>query len=211
MTGSLPDGMRCTLWDRAADGGGPGGGGGTVTMGSHLTCDEDRDLADVGVAIAGVDAALRAAGGMPWDASESFLVGIWRVRGWECPGMTRCIIPGRADCVCESIEMPLCSGSLLRLSEGSPNRRSRDGPLPPGGGGKDVFAAGCSATCRCGGGGAGRPAGGLGVCPWSKTMLAGRPPLRGGEYGGGGSGEPSKRQYRLNLQQAGCPTLRIPE
>jgi len=45
-------------------------------MGSQRICDEERDLADVGVAMAGVDAALRAPGAMPWEASESVLVGI---------------------------------------------------------------------------------------------------------------------------------------
>jgi hypothetical protein len=62
MTGSLPDCIRWTLWDRADDGGGPGGGGGMGMAGSHLTCDEDRDLADVGVEAAGVETARRAPG-----------------------------------------------------------------------------------------------------------------------------------------------------
>lgn len=71
--GSLPVGNRCILWDRLEDGGGPGGGGGTGMEGSHLICDEDRDLADVGVATAGVETARRAPGAIFCDASESVL------------------------------------------------------------------------------------------------------------------------------------------
>lgn len=63
--GSLPDGIRWTLCDLAADGGGPGGGGGTGMEGSHRTWDEDRDRADVGVETAGVETARRAPGAIP--------------------------------------------------------------------------------------------------------------------------------------------------
>jgi hypothetical protein len=64
VIGSGPEPTLWALWERDWDGGGPGGGGGIGIEGSHLTCDEDRDLADVGVAMAGVDTALREAGGM---------------------------------------------------------------------------------------------------------------------------------------------------
>jgi len=48
--------------------------------GSQRNWEDDRDLADVGVAIAGVDTALLADGGRFCDESESDLWGIWRVR-----------------------------------------------------------------------------------------------------------------------------------
>jgi hypothetical protein len=48
-----------------------------------------------------------------------------------------------------------CSASRLLPSEGSPNRLSREAPLVPGGGGKDVLATGGSVTTLwIGGGGA---------------------------------------------------------
>ncbi len=53
----------CTLSDRELEGGGPGGGGGSGMPGSHLVCDVDRDRLDVGVSMAPVEAARRAAGG----------------------------------------------------------------------------------------------------------------------------------------------------
>jgi hypothetical protein len=74
--GSLPEGIRWALCDLDADGGGPGGGGGTGMVGSHLTCDEDRDRAEVGVATAGVEAARRAPGATFWEESESVRCGI---------------------------------------------------------------------------------------------------------------------------------------
>jgi hypothetical protein len=47
-----------------------------------------------------------------------------------------------------------CPASRLLVNDGSPNRLSREGPLP-GGGGKDVLATGGSvATLWIGGGGA---------------------------------------------------------
>jgi hypothetical protein len=58
--------LRSTLWtlsDRKLEGGGPGGGGGSGMPGSHLVCDVDRDRLVVGVSMAPVEAARRAAGG----------------------------------------------------------------------------------------------------------------------------------------------------
>lgn len=66
--GSDPD-DRWELCERLDDGGGPGGGGGSGMPGSHRTCDEDRDLAEVGVAMAPVEAARRVAGGTPCESS----------------------------------------------------------------------------------------------------------------------------------------------
>ncbi len=63
MTGTIFLSTLCTLCDRDPDGGGPGGGGGSGMPGSHLVCDVDRDRLDVGVSMAPVDAARRAAGG----------------------------------------------------------------------------------------------------------------------------------------------------
>lgn len=83
VTGSLPPPTLLTLCERLAAGGGPGGGGGRGMPGSHRKWDEDRDLADVGVPIAGVDTALLEEGGRVCDESESVRCGIWRVR---CPG-----------------------------------------------------------------------------------------------------------------------------
>lgn len=75
MMGSGPDDVRCALCDLEPDGGGPGGGGGTGTCGSHLTCDDDRDRPDVGVATAGVDAARRDPGAMPIPVISASLRG----------------------------------------------------------------------------------------------------------------------------------------
>lgn len=81
--GSLPLFGRDVLWDRIAGGGGPGGGGGTGMPGSHLTCEADLDRAEVGVAIAPVEAALRAEGGILGDniGSSTLCGGICRLRG----------------------------------------------------------------------------------------------------------------------------------
>lgn len=156
MIGSLPEGIRWTLWDLPADGGGPGGGGGTGMLGSHLTCEEERDRADVGVETAGVDAARRAPGAILCDASESFLCGIWSVSGPGWPATLRDSMLKDLVCGACSTGGLVCSSRLL-LSDGSPKRLSREAPLVPGGGGKDVFAtgAGGSVATRCiGGGGA---------------------------------------------------------
>lgn len=55
-----------TLCDLEPGGGGPGGGGGSGIPGSHLDWDVDRERADVGVSMAPVEAARRAAGGAFW-------------------------------------------------------------------------------------------------------------------------------------------------
>ncbi len=191
MTGSVPDGIRWTLWDLPADGGGPGGGGGTGIPGSHLTCEEDRDLADVGVETAGVEAARRAPGAMFWDESESVLCGICSVKG-PGAGMGRDNMLNDLVCGGCSIGGLVCSDSRLLPNDGSPNRLSREGPLTPGGGGKDVVAAGAggSVATRWIGGGGALATDTLATCAWSNTKLIGRL-LRGGEYGGGGSGDAS--------------------
>lgn len=44
------------------------------------------------------------------------------------------------------------SGSRRLVSEGRPNRLSREGPLVPGGGGNDVLATGDSVAALCKGG-----------------------------------------------------------
>ena len=87
--------------------------------------------------------------------------------------------------------MLACSGSRLLPSDGKPNRLSREAPLVPGGGGNDVVAAGESVgtLLEAGGGGALATDIFAPVWPWSNDMLIGRP-LRGGEYGGGGRGDP---------------------
>lgn len=74
-TGSLPVGILCMLCDRLDDGGGPGGGGGTGIAGSQRICEDDRDLADVGVPTAGVEAARRAPGAIIGITSGSVLCG----------------------------------------------------------------------------------------------------------------------------------------
>lgn len=71
MIGSLPLFGLDTLCDLEPGGGGPGGGGGRGMPGSHRTCEADLDLAEVGVAIAPVEAALREAGATFCGSSES--------------------------------------------------------------------------------------------------------------------------------------------
>lgn len=63
IIGTLFLSMLCTLCDLLDEGGGPGGGGGRGIPGSHLVWEEDRERSDVGVSMAPVEAALRAAGG----------------------------------------------------------------------------------------------------------------------------------------------------
>jgi hypothetical protein len=108
--------------------------------GSHLVCDVDRDLAEVGVSMAPAETARRAAGGPldTWEDSEGVLwgtcAGIWiaiigrdiEFEGWGSGGET------------------VCSSSFRRLKDGMPNLLSREPPRPPvpGGGGKDVLAGG---------------------------------------------------------------------
>ena len=148
--------VRLRLWDLDCEGGGPGGGGGSGMPGSHLDWEVDLDRADVGVSIALADAALRALGGI---AEYSVLVvstlssgrAVWIVRGGGCG----------CGCGCRDIEATggwgsggdstAVSRSLRRLRDGSPNRRSREGPRPLAFGGGGKFWADC-----CGGSGDGR-------------------------------------------------------
>lgn len=128
-----------TLCDLEPGGGGPGGGGGTPAGHSHLVCEPDLERAEVGVSTAPADIALRAAGG--WDMSRVRLgridPGLWKIVGpMLCLAVaTRGLGSGVLGCG---------SVSLLLLSDGRPNRRSRDGPRPPdpGGGGNETLAAG---------------------------------------------------------------------
>lgn len=81
------------------------------------------------------------------------------------------------------------SGSLLLPKDGRPNRLSRDEPLALGGGGNDWVPAG-SGEGRCGVGRGARVRDMLAAGAPSRYMLVGLW-LRGGEYGGGGRGEPA--------------------
>lgn len=133
------------LCDLEVDGGGPGGGGGSGMPGAHRDCEDERDLADVGVSIALADAALLAAGGtigcVGSNLSES--CGTWIVSGcgldieatgWGSGGLDD--------------SRPSLSRRLLK--EGIPNRLSREAPLPPAPGGGGKFCAHCgSGEGRC--------------------------------------------------------------
>jgi hypothetical protein len=84
--------------------------------------------------------------------------------------------------------MDVCSASLLLPKDGSPNRRSREAPLVPGGGAKVVLATSRDVRCCMLGGGGALVAEMLAICCASKDILGGLW-LRGGEYGGGGRGD----------------------
>lgn len=190
-TGMLSLEVPWTLCDREDEGGGPGGGGGSGIPGSHLDWDADRERADVGVVIAPVEAARRAAGG----PGCAIAIGEKRVRSTsgvcEGPGAGSCLESGEEWC--GPGEIGVCSGSLRRLREGKPNLRSRDGPRPraPGGGGKEGLAGWSGEGRRTFVGSARGPGEAVeadaGDC--SKTPLTGRDCwLLGGLYGGGGGG-----------------------
>lgn len=77
-TGSLVLGkFLLALCERECGGGGPGGGGGggSGMVWSHLIWEAERDLAEVGVSMAPVEAARRAEGGALGDAGSS--IGLW--------------------------------------------------------------------------------------------------------------------------------------
>jgi len=136
--GSLPEDTRWTLWDRMADGGGPGGGGGKGIEGSHLTWDDERDLAEVGVDGAGVDAALRAPGGPRAEAGSGSAgrVGICNVSGRLLLALPSKLNDRDAE-ACSDGDV-FISGDRFRPKVGKLNRLSRELPLDVGGGGKDV-------------------------------------------------------------------------
>ncbi len=93
VIGSLPPLLvRDMLCDRAPAGGGPGGGGGMGMPGSHGTCGPVRDLAEVGVSMAPMEAARRDPGATLDAESGSDVIGagrggIWSLR-W-CAGRLR--------------------------------------------------------------------------------------------------------------------------
>lgn len=104
-----------------------------------------------------------------------------------------------------------CSGSRRLPSDGNPNRRSLEAPLVPGGGAKDVLATGGSVATRGIGGGGARATDTLATGVWSNVMLTGRP-LRGGEYGGGGSGDAvlcQRLSARIEAHERKPLTLRL--
>lgn len=121
------------LCDLEFGGGGPGGGGGSGIPGAHRDCDEERDLADVGVSIALAEVALLAAGAAIdcGCSNRSESCGTWIDSG--------CGLDIEAGgCASGGLLESAASLSLRLPRDGSPNRLSREAPLPPvpGGGGK---------------------------------------------------------------------------
>lgn len=84
----LSDGWR--LCDLDWEGGGPGGGGGRGIPGSHLTCDAERDRADVGVSMAPTEAALLEFGGAALGPAVEILGGSgWGIWIERCRAVVR--------------------------------------------------------------------------------------------------------------------------
>ena len=144
-------------------------------LGPQPVCDAERERAETGVSTALADAARLAPGGTASGSVSMpsiLAVGIWMLRGcgWAMGAGASAVSRRLSD------------------SEGSPKRRSREAPRAPapGGGGGKLMALGGDGVGRCellgGTRTIGMLAGGV-----SNAMLTGLW-LRGGEYGGGGSG-----------------------